>query len=130
MTLARPRETSEILVEGLNNKSIMLLEQVLRQVSDNLTSLNHSAEHLRETQEKMSKEVHESSLRIVRLEGRDERIKELQSSLGTLEAKIAVLSDYKVKKESETGVFTFILQNWAGFTALAVAVAAFLRYQF
>lgn len=108
MTLRDPARTAETIVTGLPSEhSIFMLEQILRQVSDNLSNINKN-------QAKMGEDLQEANIRIAKIETREERSTEIRLKMEHFEVELDKLSNKGVQNDAHKSVFNYFIQNWSG----------------
>jgi hypothetical protein len=96
-----------------------LTVQILTQIRDNL-------DLIRKKQDSFSVEQHELSIRLTKLEERNERITRLESAFERVDGRVDVLMKDKDRRDGAVGLASWLSRHWpfAGLAALIAALVA------
>lgn len=97
-----------------------LTVQILTQIRDNL-------DLIRRKQDSFGVEQHELSIRLTKLEERNERLDRAEKAIENLDGRVDVLMRDKDRREGAIGLVEWIGKHWP-FTLLSAGLAALVAY--
>ncbi|MDB5707866.1 MAG: hypothetical protein JWN66_4982 [Sphingomonas bacterium] len=98
-----PRDIDDALTVPAHGAEAMTV-QILAQIRDSLSAINRK-------QDTISKDVGEASVRIARLEERNERVNRIEAAVQSLDARVDVLLKDKDRRDGATGIVGVIMKS-------------------